>query len=340
VRGRTVAAALLDEIAFWESPDCANPAGDVIGAIRPAMATIPNSLMILMTTPWGRFGPAWELYRDHYGRDDSSMIVWRAPSILMNPTLSRTKLALERVRDPVKYVTEYEVEFRSDITRPFEESVIVKCTRPGPLDLPFARDQPDGAPIDRRFFVDTAGGEHDAYTLAEAHRVGSRIVIGFVKGWRAPFDPKIVTREACAVLKSYGANVVTGDRFANQWPVKEFAQHGVTLLESKLTKSQIFSEAIALFMSEVVEIPDHPILQREIRMLERRVGRTRDVIDHPHAGSDDYVNSALGAAVLVATNTPVGEGVMIAELIAGSFFDNYAFPEEDPRWKRNDWDHV
>ena len=44
IRGYTVLAALCDEIAFWRSEDSANPAEEILAALRPAMATIPGAL--------------------------------------------------------------------------------------------------------------------------------------------------------------------------------------------------------------------------------------------------------------------------------------------------------
>jgi hypothetical protein len=42
-RGYTIVAALLDEIAFWPTdPDSADPDAEVVSAIKPSMATIPE----------------------------------------------------------------------------------------------------------------------------------------------------------------------------------------------------------------------------------------------------------------------------------------------------------
>jgi hypothetical protein len=54
VRGRTVAAALLDEVAFWRSEESANPDAEVLAALRPSMLTIPNSPLLAISTPYSR----------------------------------------------------------------------------------------------------------------------------------------------------------------------------------------------------------------------------------------------------------------------------------------------
>ena len=40
IRGYTVLAALCDEIAFWRSEESANPAEEILAALRPAMANV------------------------------------------------------------------------------------------------------------------------------------------------------------------------------------------------------------------------------------------------------------------------------------------------------------
>jgi hypothetical protein len=44
VRGYTLVAALCDEIAFWRSDESTNPDTEIIAALRPAMATVPNAM--------------------------------------------------------------------------------------------------------------------------------------------------------------------------------------------------------------------------------------------------------------------------------------------------------
>ena len=51
VRGRTVVAAIFDEVAHWRNEASANPDEDVYWAIQPATLTIPNALMIGISSP-------------------------------------------------------------------------------------------------------------------------------------------------------------------------------------------------------------------------------------------------------------------------------------------------
>jgi len=57
VRGSTCVAAVCDEVAYWNfDSDSANPDTEVLRALRPAQATIPNSKLILISTGYAMAG--------------------------------------------------------------------------------------------------------------------------------------------------------------------------------------------------------------------------------------------------------------------------------------------
>ena len=87
VRGYTVVAALLDEVAFWRSDDSANPDTEILTALRPAMVTVPGAMLLAASSPYARRGVLYEAWRDHYGQDDGQMLVWQADTRTMNPTV-------------------------------------------------------------------------------------------------------------------------------------------------------------------------------------------------------------------------------------------------------------
>src|SRR5258705_13604911 len=84
IRGRTIAAGLMDELAFWQGEDSANPDVEIIGALRPAMATIPRALMLKASSPYSRRGVLWNDHRKHYAKEDSPVLVWQADTRTMN----------------------------------------------------------------------------------------------------------------------------------------------------------------------------------------------------------------------------------------------------------------
>jgi hypothetical protein len=87
IRGRTVVVAILNEVAFLRDETSANPDVALLHAIRPALATVPNALLLGVSSPYSRRGVLWAAYRDHWGRNDDPVLVWSAPSQVMNPSI-------------------------------------------------------------------------------------------------------------------------------------------------------------------------------------------------------------------------------------------------------------
>src|ERR1700722_891187 len=88
IRGYSCAACINDELAFWVGDETsAEPAGEILAAQRPALATLPGSLLISLSSPHARRGPLWEAFRASFGNDASTALFWRAPSLEMNTSL-------------------------------------------------------------------------------------------------------------------------------------------------------------------------------------------------------------------------------------------------------------
>jgi hypothetical protein len=111
VRGRTVVAALCDELAFWMGDDSANPDTEILAALKPAMATIPKALMLKASSPYSRRGALWNDHRKHFGKDDSTTLVWQAPTRVMNPSVPEAFIAGEYENDPSAAAAEYGAQF-------------------------------------------------------------------------------------------------------------------------------------------------------------------------------------------------------------------------------------
>jgi hypothetical protein len=86
VRGRSIALAIMDELAFLRSDESANPDRATYDALVPGLATIPGSMLIGISSPHRRGGLLYEKWKAHYGRNDDSVLVIRAPSRVLNPT--------------------------------------------------------------------------------------------------------------------------------------------------------------------------------------------------------------------------------------------------------------
>ena len=78
-------------IAFWPVDEkSAQPDIEVVNAIRPAMATIPGSMLLAASSPYSRKGCLWDAYRKYHGKDDAPVFVWQAATRDMNPSVPQS----------------------------------------------------------------------------------------------------------------------------------------------------------------------------------------------------------------------------------------------------------
>jgi hypothetical protein len=296
IRGRTVVAALADELAFWMGDDSANPDSEIIGALKPAMATVPGALMLKASSPYSRRGVLWNDHRKHFGRDDSSVLIWQASTRTMNPSVPQSFIDSATEDDPSAAAAEYGAQFRSDVESFISREAIEAVTSPNTFERGYISGQRYYA------FNDPSGGSSDSMTLAIAHmehRNSEKVVIvDAIREVRAPFSPEAVVDEFATLLKIYGITAVRGDRYAGEWPRERFRVHGIDYEVSEKSKSDIYRDFLPMVNSRQVDLLDHPRLFGQLVSLERRTARGgRDSIDHPPGAHDDIANSVAGVAV-------------------------------------------
>lgn len=300
VRGYSVVFAIIDEAAFLPSDDSSEPDVELVAALLPAMATT-GGMLILISSPYAKRGEIWRAVREHFGKDDDPILVWRAGTREMNPTIPESLVAQAYEDDPARAASEWGAEFRNDIEGFLTREALESVRAPGRLVLPrMAREYVA--------FVDPAGSgglNADSYTGAIAHLEGSLVVLDSLFERRPPFSPESTTEDLAVWLKSYGVTVVRGDRYAGEWPRAELRKHGINYEPSEKSKSDLYREFLPLVNSGGVELLDHARLLAQLGALERRVARGgRDSIDHPPGGHDDIGNAAAGACVWAAERKP------------------------------------
>jgi hypothetical protein len=298
VRGYTVAAAILDEVAFWRSEDSANPDTEIVNALLPATTTIPGALLLGISSPYARRGILWERYQEHYGQDGDPILVWQADTRSMNPTVAEETIEAAYRDDPSAAAAEYGAEFRSDIEGFLD---------PAWLDAAVVEGLHERPPVPGTSYVaycDPSGGSHDSFTLGIGHNENGKLVLDVLRVRRPPFNPLAVCAEFAAVLKSYGLSRVVGDRYSAQFVVSAFQENGIYYEPSERSTSDVYLEILPHFAQGAIQLLDSRVLVNELRQLERRTGRGKDVISHPPRGHDDAACSACGS-LLLAVSRPM-----------------------------------
>jgi hypothetical protein len=220
VRGVTLVCCICDEVAFWSS-EGASPDREVFQALRPAMSTIPTSKLLVISSPYAKWGVLYEAFRSYFGRDGASVLVWQAATTVMNPGITEEFVQAEIEADPEAGRSEWLAEFREDVSQAFALESIEACVVKGRSELLPAEH------ITYVGFVDPRGGRRDQFTAAIAHRSADKCVVDLLRAWRPPFDPSDVVRDCALALKPYRVQAVVGDAYGGEWPVAEFRKHGI-----------------------------------------------------------------------------------------------------------------
>jgi hypothetical protein len=311
VRGRAILAAVLDECAFWRDETSSNPDMEVYNALRPGLASLAESMLIGISSPYARNGLLYKKYRDHFGKDSSDVLVIRAPTRTLNPTIDQAIIDAAMADDPAAARAEWMAEFRDDVQAFVAREVVDAAVVGGRYELPRANG------IAYVGFVDPSGGSADSMTVAIAHKEGDRAILDCVRERRPPFSPDDVVIEFAGVLQSYGIRSVRGDRYAGEWPRERFRSHGIQYEPCEKPKSDLYLTMLPMLNSGRVELLDIPRMISQLGSLERRTARSgKDSIDHAAAAHDDVANAVAGAIVTAFEQTGSEWMRHIPELIA------------------------
>jgi len=296
IRGLTAVAAIGDEVAYWYNENSANPDREILDAVRPALATTGGPLIVI-SSPYARKGEVFATYRRDYGpAGDPRILVAKAPSRVMNPSLPQGVVDRAYARDPAVAAAEWGAEFRTDVESFVAREAVEACVVSG------VRERPPLSGARYVGFTDPSGGSADSMTIAVAHRERGVAVLDAIRERKPPFSPEAVVAEFADLLKRYGIGTVEGDRYAGEWPRERFRVHGITYRVAERVRSDLYRDLLPEINSGSVELLDEPRLVAQIAGLERRTSRGgRDSIDHAPGGHDDLANAAAGALASVSS---------------------------------------
>ncbi len=303
VRGYTVVFAVVDEACFLPTdPDGAVPDVEILNALRPAMATVPNALLLVVSSPYAKRGAVYDAHKQWFGRDGGPLI-WTADTRTMNPTVPASVIKRAFADDATVAMSEYgkdgEIAFRPDI-----ESFVSRETVEGCV-VPHRRELPPLPGIQYRCGVDVAGGSGaDSFVWVVAHEEPGACVVDLLREVAPPFSPENTAADCAGDCARYGITTVSGDKFGGEWPAQVFSRYGISYRASDKTSSQLFSELLPILNSGRIQLLDHPRAINQLASLERRTSTRGGLIAAPPGGHDDI---AVGIATAAAA-TKVGLG--------------------------------
>jgi hypothetical protein len=303
LRGPTYIAVIADESGFWlNSETSSNPDIEILNAVRPGLATT-NGPLFVISSPYARRGELWNLFSKHYGpAGDPLILVARGATRIFNPSLPQSVVDRAMERDPAAAAAEYMAEFRTDLEAFVSREIVKACVAKGVYERPPERG------VSYAGFVDPSAGSADSFTLCIGHFIydAQTVVVDAIREQKPPFDPDQTVAEFSALLKSYGIDRITGDRFAGIWPVTTFAKSGIQYEQNARPKSDLYVDLLPLINAKRIELLDNERLVNQLVGLERRVARSgKDSIDHAPGGHDDVANY-VSACRMISSTASVG----------------------------------
>src|SRR5207247_5634059 len=92
LRGWSVPVGVMDELGFFRLEGQADSDAEIQASIRRGMLSFPAPKLVKISTPYMRSGVLYEDFKAAFGQEDPDRLVWRAPSVLMNPSLKDERL--------------------------------------------------------------------------------------------------------------------------------------------------------------------------------------------------------------------------------------------------------
>ena len=259
MRGRPILCAILDEIAFWRDDTSATPDVETYKALKPATATMPGAMIVGISSPYRKSGLLYDKFKNHYGKPGKVLVI-RAPTALLNPTIDPEIIAEALAEDPAAARAEWLAEFRDDIGGWADQALIEGAVEYG------ITVRPPREGVTYHSFCDPSGGARDSFTAAVAHKEDGVAVLDCVIEVKAPFNPTEATEQISWVLKSYDLTTTIGDKYAAQWVVEAFAKNGIRYDHSERDRSSIYLDVLPMFTSGQVKLLDNKRLVNPVRL--------------------------------------------------------------------------
>ena len=200
IRGRGILMCVFDEIAFWKDEKSLAPDEEIYTAVLPGLARVPGSMLIGISSPYRKAGILYRKFTEHYGRDGDEVLIIKAPSMVMNPTLDRGTVERAIAQDPAKAKAEWLAEFRDDVSDLLPADVIEGAT-----DWGISERAPRPG-VKYVAFADASGGTgQDSFGMAIGHvdDLSEAIIIDLIRERK----PRFVAAEVIARICRHTARV-------------------------------------------------------------------------------------------------------------------------------------
>ena len=246
VRGRTLCAVVLDEIAFFRDDTTATPDTEVYSAVLPALLTT-NGMLVGISSPYRKLGFIYSEAQTFFGTDSDDTLVLQGRHARVQQDARRQRHRRPAAgRSRLRHAVEWDAEFRADISTFLDDKLIdAAVDHSRPLELPRASG------ISYKAFVDASGGAVGGDAYSHLHRATSATA---VSSWtvcavnvvrsillRSPSDTSPSVATTASTLSP--ATVLPANGCGPAW--QRDARPRMNYYDADLTASEMYLEMLA-----------------------------------------------------------------------------------------------
>lgn len=300
--GESVAFCWCDEVARWrDETSGANPAEEVVGSLAPALSTLPDAKLFLVSSPLTT--------EDYHARqfdlgETEAQAVAFGETWTINPSMTREMCEREEP-DRKRFLREYGAQPSASVSAAFDVNAI---------EAAFSLTTGNALRGQRVIVLDPSSGRKDAWTWGvvgwdwPAPRspailrfdVIDGVSAGFFKGVRA----EAVVERVAQLAKVHDVHVVHADQRESLMLESAFSRHGLAYRVHDWTASSKPEavERVRRWMADGrLSLPEHDTLRRELLAFEEKITPSGSLTFGARgSGHDDYVSLLITAALAIA----------------------------------------
>lgn len=301
VQGFTSPFLWLDEASNFRDESAYSNLEDVLDAVRPSIATIPDAKIFVSSLPGPKAGPVFEAWQQRF---DNQALIFRASSEQMNPALANSE-ELEKARKRPEY---YKLYFSGEFVEARQALLPVEL-----IDAAMANSKPEMTVEESKGYAaggcDFAASLDDCAAAVAVRTADDKIVVPWVRNWTVKSGElhAIYTylTEIASAFERYGVRKAIGDQQSLAAASQFLGERGVEY--TRQITNGAASEPVFDFLREQlrarrVALPNSDILRQQLKRLEERRDKGYEVA--ASRGKDDLA-VAVAAAIYAAGQLPL-----------------------------------
>lgn len=325
IRGHSNIVVIMDEAAFFPTSGQGN--GDhLYQALTPSILSFTRQQedgtrkgqgkVILLSSPYGKTGIFYKKYLESFDFSES-MLMYNMYTCMINPTVDSSVLKDEKKRNPSLFDCQYGAKFSDTVASWIDENTLSKVINEKlPINVKNGKRG-----VEYYMGIDYAG-KNDGAALSIIHKQNNKIIVDYSDVYYGSqsdvwWENHNKTYDTANKL-FIGYDIIPLEGFADEikrlnqiFPIKYgwfdqfngygllqmLKQRGLYQFEMKSINNglnmQMYQYAKEMICSELIELPNHPILVPQILTLEESKNGQKFSVNAPNRNGfhDDIIDS-------------------------------------------------